>query len=327
MILINGISDNWFDCCFYVDNKAMNSISSSFNFLFHYDNLITVVFIILILFPILFKLYAFRTQQRLRIFYDQARTSFLNFIFLCSLSLSVCAILHLVIKQPAPCFIWNGLSAEPLKESSRTPNENMIMILIACNFVIFAKFGNLIIKFAFALILLVLFSAFSVSSGESSISQIFISFFVGIWIFFIHKFVSPAENVVISTIIVICVFTVYGVNYPSDDWESSLVRHSLHLVFKGAFALIIYVYLQIRFGFNRKDFDWFKRDWVLNEHTWARSATADAIIPSMAKDSPNDDFGKTLSNDLFDGIIVFLFYLIGNLIQYYLDNGFYFMFE
>ncbi|OHS95715.1 hypothetical protein TRFO_10357 [Tritrichomonas foetus] len=326
-LILNGVSDSWTDCCLYVDNKVIYAIATTFDRLFHYDCFITVGFLILIIFPILFKLYEFGLQQRLRMFYDHSRVIFINFIFLCSFSLAISTIMHLSVQQPMPCITWDGDNIVPFRTSSRTPNEGIILLMILCHAIWIVDIELKIIRRIASILVFNLYVTFVVLNGESSISQILVSFFVGIWIISVHHFVPPIGTIILSVGSSIFVFALFGVVYPTVGWSTHLIRESLHLVFRSGIVLLVTVYQLARFGYLRRHFDWFKTNWELNRHVWMESTAVDAVIPSTARDSTKDNFGNLLSNDLIDGAVGFIVYLLGNFLLLRLDQHFDFMFE
>lgn len=92
-----------------------------------------------------------------------------------------------------------------------------------------------------------------------------------------------------------------------------MVTKSLLLCIRGMTVLVVSTFLYIRFILKRNiSLDKFNiKAKCIQE---SESTTGDAIIPKMARDDDQNEFIDFLSRDLIDGIISFLFYLLGNMI-------------
>ena len=326
-LILNAISDSWYDKCFYENNDFANSIALSFNRIFQFDCIITVGFLILIIFPVLFKIYGFGLQQRLRHFYDNSRSIFINFLFLCALSLSLSTIFHLWVQQPMPCIIWDGRNVLPTTLGSRTPNEELIITLILVESIWSLKIGMNFLRKLISLILLLSDCYTALLTGSSSISQLLVSLSLGFWIIFLFKFLPPIGLPITSIISSLIVIFLFFYLFPNFGWDSSLMRESLQICIRSSIVLICSLILQIRFAFVRVEFDWFKLNWGFGWNSIQTDSSDDVIVPSMLKETPQDDFGRVLTSDLIDGIITFFLFLLGNTLLFLSDQKFKFMVE
>lgn len=325
-LIVNGISNSWADACYYHDNAFFRALAGSYIRLFHYDCLMTVVFLTLIILPVLFNIYSVGIQQRLRSFYDQARVVFIRFLFIGSFALGMCTIFHLTIHQVMPCVTWDGRSISPLSGSSRTPNDDLVIILILCEAIWSLDAGWLWFRRIVVVLLYGLVCASAVIMGYSSILQAFVSAFIGLWIIALNKFIPPIGIPICAGICLVIVAVLFGINLSDYGWEVSLISESLHLAYRSMIVLLISVGMLCRFAWTREKFDWFKVSWA-ESWTYGDSGIGQAIIPSMVADSEKDNFGWLLSKDLADSLVGFVLYLVGNYILYELDENYTFMFE
>ena len=321
-IVFNGVSDSWTDCCYYIDNKFINALSSTFNHLFHFDCFIIAEFLTLIFFPIFFKIYAFGLQHRLRLFYDNSRLIFINFMILCSFSIAITTLMHLLVHQAPPCVMWNGKDIKPFRESSKIPHEGLMLATILVGFAITIDIESKIICIVLSLLISFLYIIALLLNGDASFFQIIISILVGTWIFSLHRFNPPILKLIISFAVAILTIVFFIITYLKLSWRNSFNHNDFHHSLRASFSLIVSNLLLLHFSKQRKHFRWLKTDWALNKHTWG-STSSDAIIPSSANDSQKDDFGNLLTYDLIGGAVGFFLYLLGDLIIYQLDRYFY----
>ncbi|EAY02890.1 hypothetical protein TVAG_168920 [Trichomonas vaginalis G3] len=326
-IPMNGVSDSLFDCCLQNDNKIVQAISLAFDRMFQFDCVLTVDYLILIIFPILFKIYGFGVQQRLRNFYDTARLIFIEFIFLCSFSVSLTTIIHLFIKQPMACVTWDGRTIAPAFNGSRSPNHEIIIIMILGLGVWFLKVGYDKVRKLITIVVIAVECVSTVFAGCASISQALISVAFGFWVVFLFKFIPPIGIPILGVFTIIISITLFIFTYKHYIWNALMLRQSMHLCVRGFISLVISICLELRFGFGREDFDWMKISW--GSH-WSNQSTEDddeVVIPSMIKENIRDDFGKLLKNDLIDSVIAFIVFLLGNMGLCFADSTFAFMIE
>ena len=129
---INGISDYFLDRCLYRENQFYVGFCSTMNRILHFDCLSTIIFQILIIFPVLFMIYGFGTQVKLREFYDKINLSFMKYLIVFAFGSTVNGILHLYVKLPPPCIKWERLGLSDFKDYSRTPNNTLFIVTYAC---------------------------------------------------------------------------------------------------------------------------------------------------------------------------------------------------
>lgn len=325
VVLMNGVADNLFDCCLAKNNKLVQAVSLAFDRMFQIDCVLTVDYLILIIFPILFKIYGFGVQQRLRNFYDSSRLIFIEFIFLCSFSVSITSIMHLFIKQPMACISWNGHSIEPALKSTRTPNPEIIIILILGLGVWFLKVGYDTIRKLITFIIIAVEIVSTVLAGCASISQALISVIFGFWVVFLFKFIPPIGIPVLGAFTLILSIMILIFSNKKVIFGSPLMSQSTNMLIRSLISLLTSIILELRFGMGREDFDWKKISWGAR---WSNRDLGDddeVVIPSMIKENIRDDFGKLLRNDLIDSVISFIIFLLGNVIVYFTDPTFLFM--
>jgi hypothetical protein len=311
-LTLNAVSDNWFDRCMKTDNRLLAAIVQAFSRVFQFDCIVTIIYLILIIFPILFKIYGFGIQQRLRNFYNSSRLIIIEFLFLFSFSVDLCTIIHLCIQQPMPCVIWNGRDLSPLTHSSRTPNHELIVVFILCIGVWSLKIGIPLVRRTICVAIVLLECVAAVLSGYSSISQALISLTFGVWIIFLFNFLPPVGIPVIGSVAFVSSCVLFGVTFPKYQWSTALIKTSLHLCARGAISLFISCILLLRFGFAREEFDWHKVSWGLGWKNNKEGSSDDVVIPSMIRESFKDDFGSVLKTDLIVSIIAFILFLICN---------------
>jgi len=324
---MNSISDHWFDCCLYSPNPIFDAISLALNRIFQYDCIVTVVFLILIIFPILFKIYGFGLQQRLRDFYDSSRIVFINFLFLCSFSMAISTIVHLWIQQPMPCITWDGRSISPSKNGSRTPNEEIIVLLILVESIWSLKIG---MAFLCKIISILLFGTHcysSIISGYSSISQVCVSISLGLWIIFLIKFLPPIGLPIFGFFATAGVGGLFFVLFPKYKWDLPIIRESLQICLRSSIVLIASCILLIRFANARREFKWMRLSWGFGWGATTADVMDEVIVPSMIKEAPLDDFGNILTTDLIDGCVCFWIFLAGNTFLYTSDSRYRFMID
>lgn len=325
-LTLNANSDNWYDRCLKMDGRVLQAIAQAFNRIFQFDCIVTVVYLILIIFPILFKIYGFGVQQRLRNFYDSSRLVFIEFLFLCSFSVDLCTIIHLCIKQPMPCITWNGRDLDPFSHSSRTPSHELIITFILCIGVWSLKIGIPLVRRTICITIVILECVSNVLSGYASISQALISLAFGFWVTFLFNFLPPVGIPIIGFVALVSSCCLFGVNFSKYSWETSLIKTSLHLCARGAISLFISCLLQLRFGFAREEFDWQKVSWGPGWGKGNEGSSDDVVVPSMIKENARDDFGNVLKIDLIDSIVAFVLFLIGNAALNFNSNDQIFMF-
>lgn len=320
-IVFNGVSDSWTDCCYYIDNIFITAVASAFSRLFHFECFIIAVFLILIFFPIFFKIYATGLQQRLRLFYDNSRLIFINFMILCSFSLGVTTIIHLLVHQSSPCITWDGKSIKPFRSSSKIPHEGIILVSLLVQFSLTIDIELKIISIILSFLISFLYVIALLLNGDASFIQIIISILIAIWIFSLHKFTPPVLKVVISLAITVLTIIIFVITYIKLSWSNIFNHDDFHHSFRASFALLVSNFLLFHFSRQRKHFNGFKSDWALYKQAW-RSSSSDAVIPNSANDSKKDDFGNLLTYDLIGASIGLFIYLIGDLIIYYFDRHF-----
>lgn len=315
---INAISDSWSDSCLYINNKYIQGIASNLHIVFSFDFYMTVGFLILILFPLLLKIYAFGLQQRLRMFYDHSRILFIYLIFLCCFSQAICTMIHLLVQQPMPCAKWDGNQLLSFHESSRTPNVSIVLLFLLFIFFLSIDIEMKLFCIIITFFLFALYSIFAIINGDSSILQVIVSSLLAVWIFSIHKLIPPIGTLLISFILPPLLIIEEAVEFSKLNWSLPLMKTAFRNSFQSTLGLLISGVLLIRFAHYRKHFNLYKTNWRLNTYIWTK--TSDAIIPSMAQDNQKDNFADLLKNDLIDGILAFSLYSTGILILFHIQK-------
>ena len=326
-MILNGVSDSWIDKCFYQSDSMFVTTANTFNRLFHYDYVITVVFLILIILPVLFNIYGSGVQQRLRLFYDAGRVLFVQFLFECSFAVGICTVFHLLVEQSMPCVRWDGRSLFPFTNSSRTPNDEIVLVLILCQ-VLWSLPVKLVWLRRIVAVCLIMFDCVSVVlMGISSIFQVLVSATLGLWVIAVTKFIPPVGVPICSGILLLVEATLFGLSFAKYRFETSLISESLHLACRSLVVLVISVFIMLRYSCSRGSFEWFAVSWTRRSLQGTDSGAGEAVIPSMNVDSAQDNFGSLLTGDLFDATIGFVLYLIGNCVLFLFDEDYKFMYE
>lgn len=324
-LYFNVYKDNWLNECILIKNTFITSLNFALDRIFNFDSLVTIILLVIIIFPVLFQIYGFGVQLKLRNFYDNARKMFMNFLFLISLGVCLSTLLRLIVNQPIHCLIWDGRNVHPTENGGNSPDEAIISVTIFCLSTISLSIGY---RWAFiiASVILIIFECLgSIFTGHSSISSAFLSFFIGVWIVCLFRYMPVGITPLFGICIFIINFVLFIVKYTEFTWGNEIMRDSLHLCFRSSFTLLIDCILLIIFGYTRPDYDWSQSNHDANRFS---DDNDDIVtIPSMVSEETGDNFGTILKKDLFYSFIAFLAFLIVNVILSYLDYHFQFMLE
>lgn len=327
-MILNGQSDSWVNSCLYTDNKIIQSISNGVSRLIQFDSLFLVGFLSLIMFPVLFSIYSFGLQQKLRTYYNSLRNSMIRFFFIFAFSFASSTIFHLLIQQPTPCVYWErSTGVSPLKfqsYSSKSPNENIIIILVISTLLWEIQINIQLMLRLFAMMLLILFCFVEVIMGYSSVIQVIISLFWGFWIVSFFKLVPPIVYPISGGLVGFVLFVLFGIRFKQFGWDAPMMKESLTLSLRSSLMLLIYSAYIIHFGLSRKDFSWFKID-MSSSRMANPNDFFNALVPQMSTNEQQTDFGHLLNVDIIITFIGFILYLIGNFVLYYINNNFNFM--
>lgn len=325
VLMLNGISDSWIDRCYYQTSSIFSTTANTFNRLFHYDYIITVVFLVLVILPILFNIYGSGVQQRLRRFYDSARAAFVRFLFECSFAVGMCTVFHLLVEQAMPCVQWDGRSLYAFTNSSRTPNDEIVLLLMICQVIWSLPVKLVWLRRLLVICFLIFDCVIVVLNGTSSIFQVLMSAALGVWVIAFTKFIPPIGIPICSGILLLVESILFGLSFSKYGFKVSLIRESLHLTFRSLVVLLISVFMMLRYSCTRESFDWFKSP--LKDIQGAKSSRGEAVIPSMVVDATTDMFGALLQKDLIDSTIGFVLYLLGNFLLFLFDSNYRFMYD
>lgn len=305
---INGISDSYLDQCFYRENKFYVGFCSTINRILHFDCLSTIIFQILIIFPVLFMIYGFGAQVKLREFYDKINHTFMKNLIVFAFGSAVCGIIHLYVKIPPPCIKWERFGLTDFKSYSRTPNNTIFIVTYA-----FILFMNIPIKrqWIFIIIMLafcVIYITFSVLTGYTSIYQALITISLSFAINSFFSILPPIGIVITGACILLLSIPDFAVNLAHYGWIESL-RTSEELLLRTMILMCASLFLYIRYGLSRVYFEWLKLPWLTHH---ASDDNDDAFIPSMTEYKDDTNFGMLLRGDLLFAVIAFAIYIVGN---------------
>lgn len=327
-MILNGLSDLWVNSCLYTNNKFITAISNGISRLIQFDSLLLVGFLTLLMFPVLFSIYSFGLQQKLRTYYNSLRNNLLKCFFIFSFSFGSSTVFHLLIQQPTPCVHWDReTQVLPLKfqsNSSKSPNEDIIIILVIFSLLWEIQIGFQVLIRLLAMALLLLFCAVEIYMGYSSILQVIISLFWGFWIVSFFKLMPPIIYPISGCLLSVVLFTLFGYRYRQYGWDEPMMKEPLLLSIRSSFVLLIYSGYIIHFGLSREDFKWFKTD-LQGTRVSNPNKFFNALVPPMSTNEPLSDFGHLLNIDILVTFIGCLIYLIGNYVLYSINNKFNFM--
>ena len=322
-LYLNARGDQWYSRCYYLDVKVVNGIKASLTRIFNFDCLTTIIFLIIIIFPALFNIYNFGVQQKLRLFYDNSRQMLINFLFMISFGVAFSSSIHLILNQPMPCVTWDGINVQPTLNAVRSPDEEIVIVVILCSLLISLKFNSRLSFCIIALTITVLECFGSVFCGLSSISTVIFSILLGVWIVCVFLSLPIGGIPILGIFIFILNFVLFIITLVKYSLHNELFNDSLHLCFRSTLTVLISCFLLIVFGKARPGFDWKQ----LNSKSNIGSDDAVISIPSMVNDEEQDSFGILLNTDLMFSIIAFILYLISNIILTYIDENFHFMID
>lgn len=322
---LHGISDGWFDACLYRGSMFSDAVCETFRRICHFDTLFTVSLEAMIILSVLFRIYGFGLQQKLRDFYNNLRFLFLKFAIILSLGAAVTAACHLTLKQQPACVQWANAGIMSIANTWRTPDNDLLVVIIICSTMAKAKIANIWIRSSAAVLLILTYSVCSVCSGYAAISQVLITWSIGAWLILFVGFIPPAAVPGLQAFVILVDAILFGVNYRIYKWDY-IMRSTMHLAVRGILTVAISMYLFIRYAMTRKHFQWLNVKWGEKWRDHDDSSGDDAIIPRMADQNwVAIEFGTMLKRDMIDTFLMAVTFMFGNFLLH--EKGSYVFFS
>lgn len=312
-ILTNGICDNWFDGCLARKPSIFQPIFSSFQFLFHFDGLLCIITELLVLLPAFFRFYGFGVQQKLAKFYNNSRYQLIIFLFLFSLSAVICSDLQIFLPQPPGCVTWDGLNYEPFRPNYLSPSLTIVLItLIICFLFTLQTFISSIWAVYAVPLLFYLFAIISaILSGTQTINQTLLGMSLGLWLFFLYRFLPPIFIPVSSTLFFIFSLIIFVIEIKHKGPLDDFVKITIVPGIRGCILLIFSCYLLYRHSKSHSNFGWFSIQWAKGNEL-DETKIGGAVVPNVVDVGTGDLFGNRLKKDMLDSLFLFIAVLLIN---------------
>ena len=309
---LHGISDGWFNGCLYRGNKFSDAVCETFRRICHFDTLFTVTLEVMIILSVLFMIYGFGLQQKLRDFYNELRFIFLKFAIILSLGTGVTAACHLILKQQPACVQWSATGFRSITNTWRTPDNDLLVVVIICSTLAKAHVARAWIRSTAALAFILVYSICIVCSGYAAVSQVIVTCAIGAWVILLVGFIPPAAVPFVQGFVVIVDSVLFGVNYRVYHWDY-IMRSTMHLAVRGILTICISIYLFVSYAMTRKNFEWRKVKWYEKVRDTDDGSGDDALIPRMAdQKSVAIEFRTVLKRDLIETLVMAVVFMIGN---------------
>ena len=317
----SAVSDNWWDACHIQNSGAMIAIAETYRRTIHFDSIATIFCILLLILPLLFKIYKFGQQLQLKSFYNKLYSAFNFYQVLLGLMTQLTAILHLFINQQPACINWDRNQISYNLGELRNPNLDLIISVLLAEALISYKMNLDSIKqviakiasFTIAIVFVLLDAVAKIYAGSTNISGVVETIALGIWVIYYAKFVPPlflcitCGFVTLLNIIAICVST----SLHPGGIDVYALKDSYYIAFRGLFVSVISMIAYINHAFSIEDFNWFGSDWD-KKFVVKDSDSDSAEIPKIGSQEVKTDFGNVLNRDLIVGFVCFILYLFGN---------------
>ena len=290
--------------------------------MFNFDIIVTISYEILIILPNLFKLYKIVFHPQLRAFYNRVRFAIIKFLMLISFMACLISVLHFWISQQPPCISWTRDGISPDQTSSQSPHFELSITFFICSVIWRTNFGYSLYRKIISVLLFLIHFIGLILDGSLSISTAISSTALGFWalIFFdlLPQIGFPSFGLLICVIdLIICSILV------SKQIKRSIFLKDIQCCYSGIITSITSLYLYFRFAILHKSFKWVDSPYRIQRFL-ETGEDAYAVIPLSSSNRQEDPLMELLSKDLLDGILCFLFYLLGNFfLKIYLDYDIY----
>ena len=314
----SAIADDWWDACHIVkDNQMVNAIAETYRRTIHFDSIATIFCILLIVLPMLFKIYGFGIQTQLKSFYNKLYSGFNFYQVLLGLITEVIALLHLFVNQQPACVRWYRNQIQFNLGGLRSPNLDLAMMVLLAEALISYHTKFAILRIIIAITFVVLDAVTKILIGATNVSGAVETIALALWIIYFSKFVPPI--VITSLSFLITLFLIIAICVSCSTFNQgigfSTLKDSYFIALRGIFLAVISQVQYIHYAFSRSDFRWLSSNWT-EEFRFRESDSdgGDAEIPrGMANtETKSVDFGKVLDRDLILGSICFICFLFGN---------------
>lgn len=317
----SAISDNFFESCHISDEPWAISIAETYRRFFHYDILCVIICLVLIVIPILFKIYGFGVQTQLRNFYNKIRYGFIFTLTLLGLAAGVSSIIHLFIKQQPACLKWDTNRLFLTTNQWSMPSVDAIITVIIADALISLKTRYILLRIIIAVLLVFLDGVVAVKTGMTSVIGAIASYSLGVWIISYNRFVPPICIAISEGVVIIANAILVGISGADFGISFAMTKEANFLSLRGIFVMVISELLFVRFKLTREDFTWFGSGWT-DPLTCEESDSGNlAEIPKMDSGNVVSDFGAVLNGDLIDSVISFVVFLFGNFCIGRFPNG------
>ncbi|EAY22215.1 hypothetical protein TVAG_093890 [Trichomonas vaginalis G3] len=307
----SAISDKWYDVCHTKARGGMIGITETYRRTIHYDAIVTIIAIILIILPMLFKIYGFGLQTQLRNFYNRLVLNFCFYENLIGLGALVCSIFHIYINQQPACLRWDKNKTYFLRGQFRSPSPDLVTMTILASAIISYTPKFKIARYSIATIILVLDIFAQIYGGLSSYAGAVSSVALEFWVICFSKFVPPCTFTAFNIVVIILALSAVIYSSIKFEYDADNNRDSHYLAIRGMLAAIMAQVFYVNYGLSREDFNWMGSDWT--EELEENDSDSGAEIPKMDTGAKTVDFGKVLNGDLYCGCIDFIIFLSGNI--------------
>lgn len=309
----SAISDDKWNGCLYKPSEFIKTVAETYRRTVHFDSIVTIFCIILIIMPMLFKIYRFGIQTQLRAFYNRLYLNFSHYLTTIGLMTELASLVHLFINQQPACIRWENGQLKYNTGSLRVPHLDLLLACLLAEALISYKTRMIIMRFVVGFLFVALDVVGMILNGCTSVCGALSSVFFALWVICYTKFMPPivlsGTCGVVTLISLITLFVVKG-QYP-DGFGFYNLKDTYFICLRGIFVTVISQIMYIQYGITRDDFKWIGAKWTEELGNDESDSGNVAEIPRMDVGTKSVDFGKTLSRDLSFGILSFGLFLFG----------------
>lgn len=305
---ISAISDKWYEACHAKSSGFFIGMTETYRRTLHYDAIVTIMAIILIILPILFKIYGFGVQTQLLKFYNKLVYNFCFYQLLLGMGFEFCAILHIFINQQPACLKWDVNRTFFNRGVTRNPNPDLVLQTILVSALISYTKKYRIARYLIAFILLLFGVLSQIFGGVTSVMGAISSVSLGVWLICLAKFVTPIVFSIFNGILILLDVIAVIVSSALFGFRFYNTKDSNYLAIRGLATVAMSAVFYIHYGLSRENFEWFSSDWTESIHE--KDSDSGAEIPKMDTGAKTVDFGSVLNGDLICSIVGFSIFLL-----------------
>ena len=176
------IDDDWWNVCRADDIPFFTALAETFRRTIHYDTVSTVLCIILLVLPMLFKIYGFGVQTQLRAFYNRLYSNFNSYQIIFGLGAELISLFHIFINQQPACIKWDKTSFSFSVSNPRVPNLDLFIVCILAEALIIYRMKMLPMRILVGLLIIIMCSVSMMLIGAFSISGAITTISFSFWV-------------------------------------------------------------------------------------------------------------------------------------------------